>query len=125
MRTIKHISLAIMILFYIGAGINHFWHPDPYDALIPPYLPWHTWINYMSGGAEILLGVLLIFRHTRKGAAYGIIVLLVLFIPAHIQMIRQGWCTGSGFCLPRWAAWARLFPGQLLLMAWAWWHRKN
>lgn len=122
---IKRISLAVMILFYIGAGINHFWHPYPYYALIPDYLPWHTLIINISGGAEILLGLLLIFSRTRKIAAYGIIVLLVLFIPAHIQMIRQGWCTGTGFCLPAWVTWVRLFPVQFLLMAWAWWHRNK
>ena len=121
---IKRISLVIMIIFYIGAGVNHFWHPSPYYALIPPYLPWPHLINLLSGTAEITLGVLLIFSQTRKFAAYGIIALLIAFIPAHIWMIQNGWCTGTGFCLPEWATWVRLFPLQFLLMTWAWWYRK-
>ena len=121
---IKRISLVVMIIFYIGAGANHFWHPDPYYALIPPYLPWPHLINILSGAAEIILGILLIFSQTRKFAAYGIIALLIAFIPAHIWMIQNGWCTGTGFCLPVWAIWVRLFPLQFLLMAWAWWYRK-
>ena len=122
---IKRISLAGMILFYIGAGINHFWHPNPYYALIPLYLPQPVIINTVSGATEILLGLLLIFSRTRKFAAYGIMVLLLLFIPAHIRMIQEGWCTGTGFCLTGWATWLRLFPGQFILIAWAWWHRKT
>ena len=121
---IKRISLVVMIVFYIGAGVNHFWQPGPYYALIPPYLPWHHVINMISGSAEIILGLLLIFSKTRKIAADGIIVMLIAFIPAHIWMIQNGWCTGSGFCLPAWATWVRLFPLQFLLMGWAWWHRK-
>ena len=121
---IKRVSLVVMIFFYIGAGINHFWHPLPYYALIPTYLPWPKLINMTSGALELILGRLLIFSQTRKFAAYGIILMLIAFIPAHIYMIQNGWCTGSGFCLPAWATWVRLFPLQFLLMAWAWWHRE-
>ena len=78
----------------------------------------------LNGAAEIILGILLISSQTRKFAAYGIIALLITFIPAHIWMIQNGWCTGTGFCFPVWATWVRLFPLQFLLMAWAWWHRK-
>ena len=120
----KKISLWIMIAFYVLAGINHFWHPTPYYALIPDYLPWHHLINITSGAAEIIFGVLLIISRTRKIAAYSIIAMLIAFIPAHIVMIQNGWCTGSGFCLPPWATWIRLFPLQFLLIWWAWTNQK-
>jgi len=71
-----------------------------------------------------LLGLLLIFKKTRPAAACGVIILLGLFIPAHVFMIRRGGCMGIHICIPAWAAWVRLFPLQFLLMAWAWWQRK-
>ena len=119
----KKISLIIMILFYVVAGINHFREPGAYYRIIPSYLPNPVFINIMSGIIEIVLGILLIFPKTRKGAAYGIIILLILFIPAHFCMIQKGWCMSNGFCLPAWATWIRLFPLQFLLMWWAWVHR--
>jgi uncharacterized membrane protein len=120
----KKISLIIMLAFYIFAGINHFRNPAPYYTIIPSYLPNPVLINILSGIAEIVLGILLIFPKTRKLAAYGIIILLIAFIPAHICMIQKGWCMGNGFCLPGWATWVRLFPVQFLLMWWAWTNRK-
>jgi uncharacterized membrane protein len=95
-----------------------------YYTIIPDYLPNPVFINFFSGAAEIILGVLFLFTKTRKIAAYGIIALLIAFIPAHIVMIQKGFCLTNGFCLPVWALWFRLFPLQFLLMWWAWKCRK-
>lgn len=121
---IKKISLVLICVLYIGAGINHFWHPQGYYEIIPVYLPFHRLINTVSGIAEIVLGILLFFPTTRKFAAYGIMLLLILFIPAHVYMITKGGCMGVKICVPLWVAWVRLFPLQFILIWWAWWHRK-
>ena len=113
-----------MIVFYIIAGINHFRNPAAYYRIIPDYLPNAYLINIVSGIVEIALAILLIFPLTRKVAAYGIVLMLVAFIPAHIEMIRKGWCINSNYCLPAWATWVRLFPLQFLLIWWAWSNRK-
>ena len=121
---IKRISLIIMIVFYLVAGINHFRNPAAYYRIIPDYLPYPYLINVASGIAEIVLAILLVFSATRKFAAYAIIVMLIVFIPAHIYMIQKGWCMSPGHCLPAWATWIRLFPLQFLLIWWAWANRK-
>jgi len=120
----KRISIILMIMLYIGAGINHFISPEGYLKIIPPYLPYHQLINYLSAAAEIVGGLLIAFPVTRKWGAYLIILLLFLFIPAHIYMIKTGWCLRSGFCFPQWAIWLRLFPLQFVLMYWAFSNRK-
>ena len=120
----KKISCFVIPLFYIGAGINHFWHPDGYYKIIPGYLPNPYLINILAGTAEIILGSLFLFRQTRSLAAYGIIAMLIAFIPAHIVLIQNGFCLSNGYCLPQWAVWIRLFPLQFLLMLWAWSCRK-
>jgi uncharacterized membrane protein len=116
----KRISLIVMTVFYLVAGINHFIKPESYYKLIPGYLPYPVAINIISGVFEIIFALLLIFPSTRKMAVYGIIALLIAFIPAHIVMIQNGFCLGSGYCLPAWATWFRLFPLQFILMWWAW-----
>jgi uncharacterized membrane protein len=113
----KMLSLGVMILFYLYEGVRHFLYPHSYFDIIPPYIPMHSTINYMAGTAEILFALLLIFPQTRKIAATGIIVMLVVYIPTHIYMLELHPET--------WQLWVRLFVGQPLLILWAWWHRED
>lgn len=121
---IKKISLLVMSVFYVLAGINHFRKPESYYVLIPPYLPFPQLINIVSGMGEIIFGFLLLFPTTRKIGAYGIIALLIPFTLTHIYMLQMGGCMGDRACIPMWVLWLRLFPLQPLLILWAWWHRK-
>ena len=120
----KKILLYLFILLYLLAGINHFWHPQSYLGIIPPYLPWHKWINYAAGIGEIVLAIGMMFKSTRKLAAYGIIAMLIAFIPAHIYMIEKApFAMGTIYVTP-FAAGIRLLVFQPLLIAWAWLLRK-
>ena len=120
----KKVALYLQSFFYIAAGLNHFRKPTAYFGLIPPYLPWPAFINTMAGVTEIIFGLLLIFTATRKWAAYGIILMLVAFIPAHIYFIQIGGCVPGGLCFPLWVGWLRLLIIHPLLLMWAWWCRK-
>lgn len=120
---IKKVSLVILILLFAGAGINHFWHPEFYMAIMPPYISDHHLANILAGVSEISLGILMIFRKTREFAAYTIIAMLILFVPVHIYMIQKGGCMNELVCIPSWQAWLRLTL-QPLLIFWVWWHRK-
>lgn len=111
----------LFALAFIAAGLNHFRDPGFYLPLIPPYFPWPEAINSASGIAEIGLGGLLFSTRWRSLAGWGIILLLVAFVPAHIYMIQLGGCLQPDLCFPVWFFWLRLIPGQLLLMAAAWW----
>lgn len=107
-----------MAVFYLVAGVNHFYNPEAYYRIIPPFFSSPHVINIASGIAEIFFGVLLLIPPTRKPACYGIICMLIVFIPAHIYMIKAGWCI-QAFCLPGWMIWVRLIIGQPLLIFWA------
>jgi len=120
----KQISLTIMTIFYLVAGINHFVHPASYYVLIPPFIPFPVIVNIISGMGELFFGALLIMPVTRKAGVYGIIALLILFIPTHIYMILKGGCMSPGLCVPVWVAWVRLFPLQFILIYWARWYAK-
>jgi uncharacterized membrane protein len=121
---LKRILLYAMALFYIIAGVNHFVSPAFYVAIMPPYLPWHLELVYLSGIAEILCGLGLLFRRTRVLAAWATIALLVAIFPANIHVALHdipvgGRSQGLGI----WN-WVRL-PFQLVLIAWAWWYTRD
>ena len=120
----KKVSCILIPVFYIAEGSNHFWHPAGYYKIIPGYLAYPVFINAFAAVAEIILGLFFLFPRTRIPAAYGIIGMLIAFIPAHIVMIQNGFCLSNGYCLPQWALWMRLFPLQFVLMLWAWKCRK-
>lgn len=120
LRTTKQkILLYIMCLAYVGAGINHFRNPDFYVKMIPPFLPSPELLNYISGAAEIILGLLLVWKPARKLAAFGIILLLIAVYPANIYMAIDP----EKFGVPLWAALVRL-PLQFLMIAWAYYYAR-
>lgn len=60
MSRIKTVSKFILAIFMVGAGVMHFVNPDFYLKIMPPYLPLHLELVYMSGVVEIALGILLL-----------------------------------------------------------------
>jgi len=123
MSTIKKISLVLLIIGYIGAGINHFRIPAFYINIIPPYLPYPELLNTLAGVIEILFGLMLIWKPSRKIAAWGICLMLLAFLPVHIAMLGGHTQIGQTHVQPVWA-WARLLF-QPVLIVWAWWHTKD
>lgn len=113
------LNVLAMALFYVAAGLNHFLNPSFYLPLIPPYFPYHALINWSSGVIEILLGILLIPTFSRKWAAFGIIAMLIAFIPSHVYFIEVNSCAGD-LCVPVWVGWFRLVVIHPLLIYWAW-----
>ncbi|MBS7256052.1 DoxX family protein [Flavobacterium branchiicola] len=107
--------LYLMAFLYILAGINHFRKPGMYFKIIPPQFKNPKLINNLSGGAEILLGALLLLPATKTFAAWGIIALLIAVFPANIYMFQN---KKASFGLPNWILFVRL-PLQFVLIFWA------
>lgn len=117
----KKAGLYIQSVCYMLAGINHFWHPDMYAAIMPPWLPAHYPLVYISGVVEILLGALLLPLATRRLAAWGLILLLIAIFPANIQMAINYTKEHHPYT---WVAYARL-PLQIVLIWWAWLYARS
>src|SRR5262245_16646572 len=86
-RPVKSVLRYVMAAFYIWAGINHFVRPEFYLNIMPPYIPLHTELVYLSGIIEIVLGVLVAIPRTAAMAAWGIILMLIAFLPVHVHML--------------------------------------
>lgn len=111
-----------MVTLYLLAGLNHFINPEFYYKIIPPYLGNPGVINTVAGISEILLAILLLPVLTRKWACYGIILMLLAFVPAHIYMLQKEFPV-NGRNTPAWILWVRLVIIQPLLILWAWSNR--
>ena len=81
-------------------------------------------INILSGIAEILLGLGVLYFPTRRRAAWGIFVMLICFIPSHVYFIQVGSCIEGGLCVPEWLGWIRLLLFNPILLYWAFWVSK-
>lgn len=104
-------------VFMVAAGVAHFVNPDFYLRIMPPWLPWHEELVWLSGLCEVVAGVLVLIPRTRRvGGLIAIAVLLGVF-PANLWMAvdRSIWPE-----IPLWARWVRL-PAQAVLIYWAWW----
>lgn len=111
-----------MAFFYFGAGVNHFISPETYIAFMPPYIPAHLEMIYLSGVAEIAFAVLLLFKKTRSFAAWGIIAMLIVFFAVHIYMLQERHTLFSD--VPEWLLWFRI-PLQFLFIFWAYNYTKT
>jgi uncharacterized membrane protein len=89
MTKIRTISKYLLALFMAGAGTMHFINPDFYVKIMPPYLPLHPELVYLSGVCEVALGVLLLVPRFSRLAAWGIVALLIAVFPANIYLFQH------------------------------------
>lgn len=111
-------SIIGMAAMYIIAGLMHFIRPKSYMRIMPRYLPNHKALVYLSGAAEIILGVGLCVPELKNYAIYGIIAMLAVFLLVHFYML-SGEKASAG--LPKWILILRI-PLQFGLMYWAWYY---
>jgi uncharacterized membrane protein len=121
MRILKLVPLWLMGIFYIFGGVMHFRNSDAYLPMMPPYLPAHLFLIYLSGVAEVACGVGVLIPRTRIVAAWATILLLIAVFPANLHIALNnvplfGATEGAGIL-----NWVRL-PLQGVLIAWAWWY---
>lgn len=108
------LQLNFMAVLYIVLGIIHFTNTGFYRPLMPKFLPAHDLLIYLSGVAEIILGLGVLFPQTRGLALWGIIAMLLVFLIVHINMLFPANSRG----IPMWVLCLRI-PLQFLLIYWA------
>lgn len=112
--------LYLMAAMYVFGGIMHFLKPKAYLRIMPRYLPNHKALVFLSGLAEVLLGIGLCFSISKNSSIYGIIAMLIVFLTVHFYML-SGKKEAAG--IPKWILLLRI-PLQFGLMYWAYWYLK-
>jgi len=82
----RSIAILLVAAFFLLGGINHFINPDFFVSIMPPYLPYHLEIVWISGAFEILGALGLLLPRARLMAGYGLIALTIAVTPANIHM---------------------------------------
>lgn len=116
MKNIRNtkLSRALLAIFYILAGTMHFVIPEFYIKMMPPYVPMHNEMVFVSGLMEIILGFGIMGKKTMRYSAWGIIALLIAVFPANVH----AYLTADGTDFPKWLLLIRL-PLQFVLIYWA------
>ena len=118
--------LFVMGPLYVVAGVLHFVVPELYVQIVPPVLPAPLALVYLSGIAEIAVGVGVLLPRTRRYAAWATVAVLLAVFPANVYMATHGVVVEglpgggdpSGF-----VRWGRL-PLQGVLILWALWYTR-
>ena len=117
MRVLKIILKYLLCVFFVVAGLNHFINPAFYLKIMPPFLPSHLLLVYLSGFFEMALGGMILISALRHIAAWGLIVLLIAIFPANIHMAINPQLYPE---INPVVLWLRL-PLQAVFIAWAYW----
>jgi uncharacterized membrane protein len=120
MKFVKTLSRYLFGLFFIAAGVMHFVKPKFYLAIMPPYLPFHLALVYLSGLFEFGLGAMLLVRKWARLAGWGLILLLIAIFPANIYVYQHQESVPD--LSPFWH-FVRL-PIQGVLILWAYWYTR-
>lgn len=120
---VKFVVRLLLALFFLVAGILHFTRTGFYLAIMPPYLPFHLALVYISGFFEIVGGVCLLIPALSRFAGYGLVALLVAVFPANVNMAINEVSIGDT-SFPPLLLWLRL-PLQFALIALVLWCTKR
>jgi uncharacterized membrane protein len=110
-------SVYLMAFLYALAGVNHFYNPKFYLAIMPSFIPSPDFTHKLAGVIQLLLAAGLIYAPTRLWAAYGVIAMLVVF-QLFIHLVHF-WDTPKGMDGKYWMVFVR-FALQFVLIWWAW-----
>ena len=115
MKKIWLILKVVLAIFLTFGGVQHFISPNNYIPFVPSFLPFTLALIYLSGLFEILFGLALFCKKLETLGAWGILILMLLFLPIHIwDVFSETPAIGS-----RNAALVRL-PIQFLLIGISW-----
>jgi len=109
-------NIFLLATLFVFAGLTHFVIPGPYASIVPPWVPNHLGLVYVSGALEIVGGIALLVPALRRPAGICLMILLVAVFPANVQMLLNALERGASATMLA-VLWLRL-PLQPLLMLW-------
>jgi len=122
--TARTIARALLVAFYMAAGVLHIARPVPFLTITPGWVPFPEAVVFWTGMAEIVGAGALVqtfSRVLRRWGAIGLAAYAVCVFPANIHhfaldMAKPDHGFGLGYHLPRMVAqpvlvWLALWSG--------------
>jgi len=74
-------------LFILFAGVMHFASPGFFNDIVPPWMPFgRSFWTYVSGVAELIIGVMILRPSSRRRGAVAAVFLFIGVYPANLYM---------------------------------------
>ena len=101
---------------FIVASLPHFFSPERYLPMMPPFVMAPEAMIFVSGMGELLGGIGLLVAQTARLAAWCLVALLIAIFPANLYVAISG-VNAAGLPSSPWYTWSRL-PFQLVFIWW-------
>ena len=85
-KNYRLIAFLVMSFLYVFIGVKHFIDPQYFINITPPQIEYKSFAVYFTGVLEVLGGLLILNKKTRKTGAYMLIFLLIIDFPANIYL---------------------------------------
>ena len=85
-KNYRLITILVMSFLYVFIGVKHFIDPQYFINITPPQIEYKSFAVYFTGAIEVLGGLLILNKKTRKTGAYMLIFLLIVVFPANIYL---------------------------------------
>ena len=85
-KNYRLITILVMSFLYLFIGVKHFIDPQYFINITPPQIEYKSFAVYFTGVLEVLGGLLILNKKTRKTGAYMLIFLLIIVFPANIYL---------------------------------------
>lgn len=82
----RYLGLGIVFVFFLAGGVGHFTSTDMFVSIMPPYIPFHLEIVYVTGVMEIGAALCLLFAKARYWTGNFLFVFTIAVTPANIHM---------------------------------------
>ncbi len=83
---VRHIVSFLMGIGFIYIGVDHFLDPNWFKPIVPNIIGFPIFWVLLSGLCEVILGFLLILPKSRRLAALGLVLLLIVLYSANLNM---------------------------------------
>ena len=85
-KNYKLITVLVMSFLYLFIGVKHFVDPQYFINITPPQIEYKSFAVCFTGLLEIVGGLLMLNKKTRKIGAHTLIFLLIIVFPANIYL---------------------------------------
>jgi uncharacterized membrane protein len=86
LKIARGLAIAFVAAWFLGGGVAHFTDADFFVSIMPPYLPWHLELVWISGVMEIVGAITLLVPKTRFYGGIFLIFITLGVTPANIHM---------------------------------------